>query len=297
MNMIVNLYGKFITIIEIKTRKVIGIIENDLGLIRYILKILREYEISYNNNGYLQFQNKEGETYLHRIIIEYYSKFDSRLLKILKDTQYYQVNHKNKMKWDNRLENLEIVTIKGNQLHKNNKEYEEEIVFSTKDLIKIKENLERDKQHEADKKYLEKVSKRNKENILNGGIYWNCKNGLYDNLYIRFSNTTKNATKTLSNTTIYNMLKDFTYIIFGYQENESITKDFISATLNQNITDVILESSHAFPKDMLDDKVGILDVKAKINGNINCDIEMQVVDKKISKKEFYFTVVKCMCKV
>ena len=85
--------------------------------------------------------------------------------------------------------------------------------------------------------------------------------------------------------------------IFGYQENESITKDFISATLNQNITDVILESSHAFPKDMLDDKVGILDVKAKINGNINCDIEMQVVDKKISKKEFYFTVVKCMCKV
>ena len=48
---------------------------------------------------------------------------------------------------------------------------------------------------------------------------------------------------------------------------------------------------------MLDDKVGILDVKAKINGNINCDIEMQVVDKKISKKEFYFTVVKCMCKV
>ena len=76
--------------------------------------------------------------------------------------------------------------------------------------------------------------------------------------------------------------------IFGYQENESITKDFISATLNQNITDVILESSHAFPKDMLDDKVGILDVKAKINGNINCDIEMQVVDQKNIEKRILF---------
>ena len=123
MNMIINLFGKFVTIIDVKTRKVIGVIENDVGLIRHILKTLREYEISSNNNGYLQFLNKNGETYLHRIIIEYYSKFDSRLLNILKDTEHHQVNHKNKMKWDNRLENLEIVTIKGNQLHKNNKDY------------------------------------------------------------------------------------------------------------------------------------------------------------------------------
>lgn len=233
MNMIINLFGKFVTIIDVKTRKVIGVIENDVGLIRHILKTLREYEISSNNNGYLQFLNKNGETYLHRIIIEYYSKFDSRLLNILKDTEHHQVNHKNKMKWDNRLENLEIVTIKGNQLHKNNKDYKKEIVFSTEDLIKIKENLERDKQHEADKKYLEKVSKRNKENILNGGIYWNCKNGLYDNLYIRFSNTTKNTTKILSNTTISNMLNTFSYIIFRCQENTFFT--------NSNITYMVYE--------------------------------------------------------
>ena len=48
---------------------------------------------------------------------------------------------------------------------------------------------------------------------------------------------------------------------------------------------------------LLDDKVGILDVKAKIDGHINCDIEMQVVNKKILKKEFYFIVVKCIFKV
>ena len=55
--------------------------------------------------------------------------------------------------------------------------------------------------------------------------------------------------------------------IFGHQGNESITKSFISAILNQNITDVVLESDAALPKDILDDKVGILDVKVKIDNH------------------------------
>ncbi len=42
------------------------------------------------------------------------------------------------------------------------------------------------------------------------------------------------------------------------------------------------------PKDILDDKVGILDVKVKIDNNINCDIEMQVVDKKNIEKRILF---------
>ena len=58
--------------------------------------------------------------------------------------------------------------------------------------------------------------------------------------------------------------------------------------LNQNITEVILESSTTIPKDMWDDKVGILDVKAKIDNKINCDIEMQVVDKKNVEKRILF---------
>ena len=76
--------------------------------------------------------------------------------------------------------------------------------------------------------------------------------------------------------------------IFGHQGNESITKRFISAVLNQNITDVVLESDSTLPKDMLDDKVGILDVKVKIDNKINCDIEMQVVDKKNIEKRILF---------
>ena len=39
---------------------------------------------------------------------------------------------------------------------------------------------------------------------------------------------------------------------------------------------------------LLDDKVGILDVKAKIDGHINCDIEMQVVNKKNIEKRILF---------
>ena len=74
----------------------------------------------------------------------------------------------------------------------------------------------------------------------------------------------------------------------GHQGNESITKSFISAVLNQNITDVVLESDSTLPKDMLDDKVGILDIKVKIDNHINCDVEMQVVDKKNIEKRILF---------
>ena len=64
--------------------------------------------------------------------------------------------------------------------------------------------------------------------------------------------------------------------------------NFLSATLNQNITEVSLESDATLPNDILDDKVGILDVKAKIDGHINCDIEMQVVNKKNIEKRILF---------
>ena len=42
---------------------------------------------------------------------------------------------------------------------------------------------------------------------------------------------------------------------------------------------VELDNNTILEKDLFDDKVGILDIKAKINSCINCDIEMQVVDK------------------
>ena len=46
------------------------------------------------------------------------------------------------------------------------------------------------------------------------------------------------------------------------------------------------------PQDIIDDKIGILDIKAKIDNSINCDIEMQVVDKKNVEKRITFYVSK-----
>ena len=40
---------------------------------------------------------------------------------------------------------------------------------------------------------------------------------------------------------------------------------------------------------MLDDKIGILDIRAKINNNINCNVEMQIIDNKdIEKRILYY---------
>ena len=119
MSFIINLMGKFIVLFSMKTKRIVALIENDCGLIRYILKILRRYEIS-EDNGYLKFENRRGEVYLHRIIMEYYGQFNVKLFTILNNTEMYEINHKNKMKWDNRLENLEFVTKRGNQRHKRN---------------------------------------------------------------------------------------------------------------------------------------------------------------------------------
>ena len=183
MTFIVNLIGKFMVLMDtriIKNKKgnkinfynkAVALIEYDYGLVRYILKILREFEISINENGYLQFPNKNGETYLHRIIIEYYSQFSDKLYTILKNPDY-QVNHKNKLVWDNRLENLEMVTKLGQERHKRGLKYKDEIVFSTEELLELKNEilnkLNKNKKQNKDKKYLEKVNKYNSDYLTNG---------------------------------------------------------------------------------------------------------------------------------
>ncbi len=49
-----------------------------------------------------------------------------------------------------------------------------------------------------------------------------------------------------------------------------------------------MDNNPILEKDMLDDKIGILDIKAKIDTNINCDIEMQVINKKDIEKRLLF---------
>ncbi len=42
-----------------------------------------------------------------------------------------------------------------------------------------------------------------------------------------------------------------------------------------------LNCKRILEREVFDDKLGILDIRAKLNNNIDCDIEMQVVDQKI----------------
>lgn len=229
MDFIVNLMGKFIVLFDMEKRKAMSLIEKDYGLIRYILKILRKYVVSKTKDGYLIFENKPGEVYLHRIIMEYYAQFDDKLYSILNNTEEYQVNHKNKNKWDNRLENLEMVTKLGNQLHKRNKKYDSEIVVSTEELLKIKDTTD-----EKDRKYLEKVSNRNLK-ILNQE-YLNEENDkkIYDNVYIRFNNKIIRTTKMTKNIIDINTFMDFNNIILECIKSTNLNK---STNLYQLILD------------------------------------------------------------
>jgi len=67
--------------------------------------------------------------------------------------------------------------------------------------------------------------------------------------------------------------------IFGHKGNEKITAELLSAILQEKVENVKLDGTTILEKDLLDDKVGILDVKARIDDQIDCDIEMQVVDQ------------------
>ena len=191
MNFIINLVGKFIILFDMKDKGAVGLIENDFGLIKYFLKILRRYTVTVDKSGYLKFENKKGEVYVHRIVMEYYAQFDDKLFTILNNTGEYEINHKNKMKWDNRLENLEFVTKSGNQKHRIGKRYDDEIVMSSLEIVEIKNRLMKQKQYQADKKYLEKVSATNKEILNSKSIHWYNDSRLYNNAYIKFNNKTK----------------------------------------------------------------------------------------------------------
>lgn len=77
--------------------------------------------------------------------------------------------------------------------------------------------------------------------------------------------------------------------IFGQVGNEEITCNLINSILENKITNVELDKNTILEKDLLDDKLGILDIKAKADNNVNINIEMQIVDKKnIEKRILYY---------
>lgn len=134
----------------------VGIIDVDYSLIRYIGQATEINDININNCGYVTIKRKDNTTTtLGRFILEYYSKYDDKLEKILGNKEY-EINHINKDKLDNRIENLEIVTHQDNIRHSNGLDYE--IIYTSEELKQLQElNKKKDKQ-KIDKQYLNRIS-------------------------------------------------------------------------------------------------------------------------------------------
>ncbi len=76
--------------------------------------------------------------------------------------------------------------------------------------------------------------------------------------------------------------------IFGSKGNEDILKDFLSAILEEEITEVEIQKDMQLEKINMTDKTGILDIKALTNRNIQINIEMQIVNQQNMEKRTLF---------
>ena len=90
-----------------------------------------------------------------------------------------------------------------------------------------------------------------------------------------------------------NLLKitnDYTFKrTFGYEDSGEATKILLRDVLLDDINSIELNNNTITEKELMDDKVGIMDIKAVLNGNVQCDIEMQVVNKhNIEKRGLFY---------
>ena len=75
---------------------------------------------------------------------------------------------------------------------------------------------------------------------------------------------------------------------FGREETKSVTKELVGSILEE-ITEIDLEQNPILEKNIKDEKIGILDIRAKLNNNTNCNVEIQLVDQKnIEKRALYY---------
>ena len=76
---------------------------------------------------------------------------------------------------------------------------------------------------------------------------------------------------------------------FGREETKSVTKELVESILEEEITEIDLEQNPILEKNIKDEKIGILDIRAKLNNNTNCNVEIQLVDQKnIEKRALYY---------
>ena len=68
--------------------------------------------------------------------------------------------------------------------------------------------------------------------------------------------------------------------LFGEVGNESITKGFLETILERRIESIDLSRNPILRREFKDEKLGVLDIIAKLDKDEICNIELQIVDKK-----------------
>ncbi len=77
------------------------------------------------------------------------------------------------------------------------------------------------------------------------------------------------------------LLNPKTDIVFQWLfSNPNITKGLISSLIDEKITDIEIDLNKQVLGESITDKTGILDLRAKINNTIECEIEMQMLYSK-----------------
>lgn len=161
MNIFENINDEIIVVKAINEKKgelteeAVAFIDCDYSLIKFLISQLSLKEITLNNWNYPVIKQGDSITLLYRLILQYYSKYDEELKKILQDKSY-EINHISKNTLDNRLSNLDIVTHQNNIRHSKGLKYE--TVMSSQQLQKIQQKSLKDKQHKTNENYLTRMS-------------------------------------------------------------------------------------------------------------------------------------------
>ena len=83
----------------------------------------------------------------------------------------------------------------------------------------------------------------------------------------------------MSKQKLLNLTNDYIFKrTFGYKESRGVTKIFLRDILQDEVNHIELNNQTITEKELMDDKVGIMDIKAVLNENIQCDVEMQVIN-------------------
>ena len=93
----------------------------------------------------------------------------------------------------------------------------------------------------------------------------------------------------MSETKLLDITNDYIFKrTFGYTESGEVTKILLRDVLLDDINSIELNNQTITEKELMDDKVGIMDIKAVLNGSKQCDIEMQVVNQHNIEKRILF---------